>query len=36
MERGRRLSLGSIDELALEYVGQLALAKGYGESRIYR
>jgi class 3 adenylate cyclase len=23
-------------EFALEYVGQLALAKGYGESRIYR
>jgi len=23
-------------EFALEYVGQLALAKGYGASRIYR
>ena len=24
------------DDYVLEYVGELALAKGYGESRIYR
>jgi len=24
------------DDFALEYIGRLALAKGYGESRLYR
>ena len=24
------------DEFSLEYIGRMALAKGYGESRIYR
>jgi hypothetical protein len=30
------LAAAGQDEFSLEYVGQLALAKGYGESRIYR
>jgi class 3 adenylate cyclase len=30
------LAATGLSDFALEYVGRLALAKGYGESRIYR
>jgi hypothetical protein len=30
------LAATGCDDLALEYVGRMALAKGYGESRVYR
>jgi hypothetical protein len=30
------LSITARDQYALEYVGRVPLAKGYGESRIYR